>query len=102
MGQPVSVFSTKWLRRHSASLIAFVATLVVTAVFLFVAAKIQQRYTTTMFNNLAQRQAESLREFVQNDLDYIARALISFTPLRRKTGSALKSSLATLWHLQRV
>ncbi|EGR0749875.1 sensor domain-containing diguanylate cyclase [Vibrio vulnificus] len=71
VGQPVSVFSTKWLRRHSASLIAFVATLVVTAVFLFVAAKIQQRYTTTMFNNLAQRQAESLREFVQNDLDYI-------------------------------
>ncbi|EPI5808931.1 sensor domain-containing diguanylate cyclase [Vibrio vulnificus] len=67
----VSLFSPTWLMRHRASVMAFIATLVVTIIFLIIAAKIQQRYTTTMFNNLAQRQAGALRESVQNDLDYI-------------------------------
>ncbi|EOD4737471.1 diguanylate cyclase [Vibrio vulnificus] len=71
MGQPVSLLSYRWFRRHSASIFAFVATLFATCVFLLIASHIQQRYTHTMFNNLAERQAEALKEFVKNDLDYI-------------------------------
>jgi len=67
----VPLFSSTWFARHRASVMAFIATLVVTIIFLIIAVKIQRHYTTTMFNNLAQRQAELLRESVQNDLDNI-------------------------------
>ncbi|MGR5136827.1 sensor domain-containing diguanylate cyclase [Vibrio jasicida] len=59
------------LKRYSASIVAFIAVLIVTAAMVGVAYKIQQRYTMTIFDTLADRQAESLKSAVENDLEFI-------------------------------
>ncbi len=58
-------------KRYSASIVAFITVIIVTAGMVGVAYKIQQRYTMTIFDTLADRQAESLKLAVENDLEFI-------------------------------
>ena len=58
-------------KRYSASIVAFITVIIVTAGMVSVAYKIQQRYTMTIFDTLADRQAESLKLAVENDLEFI-------------------------------
>ncbi len=60
--QPFKLFSP---------LIAFAASLVITALCVVAVYHIQKRYELVMFDNLAQRQADSLLAFVENDLGFI-------------------------------
>ena len=58
-------------KRYSASIVAFITVIIVAAGMVGVAYKIQQRYTMTIFDTLADRQAESLKLAVENDLEFI-------------------------------
>lgn len=58
-------------KRYSASIVAFITVVIVAAGMVGVAYKIQQRYTMTIFDSLADRQAESLKLAVENDLEFI-------------------------------
>ena len=58
-------------KRYSASIVAFITVIIVTTGMVGVAYKIQQRYTMTIFDTLADRQAESLKLAVENDLEFI-------------------------------
>ncbi|BBM64850.1 sensor domain-containing diguanylate cyclase [Vibrio alfacsensis] len=58
-------------KRYSYSIAAFIAVMCVTASMVGIAYKIQQRYTMTIFETLADRQAESLKLAVENDLEFI-------------------------------
>lgn len=66
-----STAQKSFIKRHSDSISAFVAALLVTAGVVGVAYQIQQRYTLATFATLADRQAESLKANVENDLKFI-------------------------------
>ncbi|MDF2154653.1 sensor domain-containing diguanylate cyclase [Vibrio sp. CAU 1672] len=66
-----STISNNVIKRYFPSVIAFLAVMMVTVVFVVVAYSIQQRYTLRMFDGLAERQADVLQEFLENDLEFI-------------------------------
>jgi len=71
------------IKRHSDSILAFAATLCVTAGVVGAAYTMQQRYTQTTFDTLADRQAESLKANVENDLKFIGAGANFFHSIER-------------------
>ncbi|WP_367988814.1 diguanylate cyclase [Vibrio sp. NTOU-M3] len=61
------IFNKKFLL----PLAAFVFTMIVTMFFVFFSYSAQQRYLTSLLDNLAQRQVQTLQEYVEHDLSYI-------------------------------
>ncbi|CAH1583805.1 sensor domain-containing diguanylate cyclase [Vibrio rotiferianus] len=70
--------------RYKATLSAFGASVIITWVFVFVAYVIQQKYTVTIFDSLAQRQAESLKTYVKTDLAFIGSGANFFHSIDKK------------------
>ncbi|WP_038869294.1 sensor domain-containing diguanylate cyclase [Vibrio jasicida] len=68
---PNTVAKEGFIQRNKVSISVFLSLILVTAAMTYGALRLQQRYALTIFNTLADRQTQSIKFFVENDLEFI-------------------------------
>ncbi|GAK87923.1 hypothetical protein JCM19238_5533 [Vibrio ponticus] len=86
----------KWLYSSS----AFLITMLVTFFVAFYSYQMQVSYGKRMFESLAERQTEILKEFLDNDLDQIAPVPTSFIQSTQTNGRSFRRLLMKSLPLQ--